>query len=259
MIGATVDDGHPAATSVVSGPRASIASAADPQAGDATAALLTAMQSFPLVAIGERHGIQQMYDFVNALLHHPETAGRITDVVVEFGNSLHQDIADRFILTDQRVTNTDLVRIWRFTIGGGVLWDSPMYAELFHTVRALNQTLPVGRRIRVLLGDSPFDHRRVRGPHDKQYLLAALRRRDANYAAVVEREVLAKGRRALLRTPGSKDPRLSRYLRVLTDLRPANDRIRSTFGSPSGQYAMPRESVTGAVPLFPEDVVGGPA
>jgi hypothetical protein len=171
---------------------------AEPQPGDAIAALLAAMQSFPLVAIGERHGIQQMSDFIKALLFRPETSARINDVVVEFGNALHQDIADRFILTDHPVTNADLPRIWRFTIGGGVLWDSPMYADFFHAVRALNQTLPANQRIRVLLGDSPFDHRRVRGPRDKQYLLAALRERDTHYAGVVEREVLAKGRRALL-------------------------------------------------------------
>ena len=198
VIGAAVDEGHSGASVSTDRLRSSISSVADPKPEDAFTALLTAMQNFPLVAIGERHGVQQMSDFTKALLLRPEILGRINDVVVEFGNALHQDIADRFILTDQRVTNADLARIWRFTIGGGVLWDSPMYASFFRTVRALNHTLPPNRRIRVLLGDSPFDHRQVRSPRDKQYLLAAQRQRDTTYAAVVEREVLAKGRRALL-------------------------------------------------------------
>jgi hypothetical protein len=50
----------------------------------------------------------------------------------------------------------------------------------------------------VLLGDAPFDHRRVRSLADKAYVLSLNAQRDAQYAAVVEREVLRKGRRALL-------------------------------------------------------------
>jgi hypothetical protein len=50
----------------------------------------------------------------------------------------------------------------------------------------------------VLLGDPPFDHRRVRSVADKDYVLSLNANRDAHYAAMVEREVLRKGRRALL-------------------------------------------------------------
>jgi hypothetical protein len=58
--------------------------------------------------------------------------------------------------------------------------------------------LPPARRIRVLLGDPPFDHRKVRSVADKDYVLSMVAQRDAHYAAVVEQEVLRKGRRALL-------------------------------------------------------------
>ena len=96
------------------------------------------------------------------------------------------------------MSRSDLARLWRFTIGGGVYWDAPVYEQFFRTVRAVNWMLPQRRRIRVLLGDPPFDHSKVRGAADKGYILSMQQQRDAHYAAVVEQEVLRKGRRGLL-------------------------------------------------------------
>ncbi len=156
------------------------------------------MDRYPLVALGERHLLQEMHDVLTALLRHPALPGKINDIVVEFGNALYQDLADRFILGDRPVARADLTQLWRFTIGGNVLWDAPVYEQFFRTVRAVNGMLPAAHRMRVLLGDPPFDHRRVRGVADKDYVLSMIAQRDAHYAAVVEREVLRKGRRALL-------------------------------------------------------------
>jgi hypothetical protein len=139
-----------------------------------------------------------MHDVLTALVRHPRLPGKITAIVVEFGNALYQDLADRFILGDQPVARADLTQLWRFTIGGDVLWDAPVYEQFFHSVRAVNWMLPPGRRIRVLLGDPPYDHRKVRGLADKDYVLSRIAGRDAHFAAVVEQEVLRKGGRALL-------------------------------------------------------------
>src|SRR5207248_11036319 len=109
-----------------------------PQPADAFASVVSALERYPLVALGERHGIQETYDFVTALLMRPELVGKLNDLVVECGNSLHQQLADRFVLGGELISNGELERIWRFTIGGGVLWDSPVYEQVFHTVRALN-------------------------------------------------------------------------------------------------------------------------
>jgi hypothetical protein len=170
----------------------------DLQPRDAVGGILDAMDRFPLVALGERHLMQEMHDLYAELLHHPALPGKIGDIVVEFGNALHQNLADRYILDDHEVDRADLAQIWRLTIGGGVYWDAPVYEQFFHTVRAINRRLPRAQRIRVLLGDPPFDHRKVRGVADMGYIQAAQAQRDAYYAAVVEREVLRKGRRALL-------------------------------------------------------------
>jgi hypothetical protein len=161
-------------------------------------AILEAMQRYPLVALGELHLNQEFHDFLSALLFHPELPGRITDIVVEFGNALYQEIADRFILEGQPVANAELQLIWRNTIGGLALWDAPVYGQFFRNVRAINWMLPRSRRIRVLLGDPPVDFNRVRSLADKDYVFAFVPQRDSHYAGVVEREVLAKGGRALL-------------------------------------------------------------
>jgi hypothetical protein len=150
------------------------------------------------VALGDRHGLQEIHDLLAALLFHPDLPAQLTDVVVEFGNARHQDVADRFVLEGRPVAETDLQPIWRHTLGGRVLWDAPAYAQFFRTVRAVNWMRPPGRRLRVLLGEPPFDHTRVRGAADKDYVVGLVRQRDAHYALLVEREVLAKGRRALL-------------------------------------------------------------
>jgi hypothetical protein len=172
--------------------------AADPKPQDALKFLLGALKRSPLVALGDRHGLQEIHDVLAALLLHPDLPPQLTDVVVEFGNARHQDVADRHVLEGRLVADADLQAIWRHTIGGRVLWDAPAYAQFFRTVRAVNWMRAPGRRLRVLLGDPPFDHTRVRGAADRDYVIGMARQRDAHFAGVVEREVLAKGRRALL-------------------------------------------------------------
>jgi hypothetical protein len=172
--------------------------AGDLQPQNALQGVLDAMKRFPLVAIGENHQLQEWHDFITALLFHPKLIGKIDDIVVEFGNALYQDVADRFVLENLPVSNAELQRIWRFTIGGGVLWDAPVYAQFFRTVRAVNWMQPRSRRLRVLLGDPPFDYRKVQSTADKHYVLATADKRDEHYARLVEKELLEKGRRALL-------------------------------------------------------------
>src|SRR5262249_9909942 len=123
---------------------------------------------------------------------------QLTDVVVEFGNARHQELADRFVLEGRPVADVELQQLWRHTVGGGVLWDAPAYGQFFRTVRAVNWQRAPGRRLRVLLGDPPSNPGKVRSVADKDYVLGLMRQRDAHYAGVVEREVLAKGRRAIL-------------------------------------------------------------
>ena len=139
---------------------------------DAYDAVLGAMDDHPLVALGEFHLSQQYHDFLQALLARPELPDKIDDIVVEFGNALYQDVADRFLLELEPVSDGELAQIWRNTIGGRVFWDAPVYEEFFRTVHAVNGRLPPSDRIRVLLGDPAVDLAKIRSADDRDQLPA---------------------------------------------------------------------------------------
>jgi hypothetical protein len=72
-----------------------------------------------------------------------------------------------------------------------------VYEQFFRNVRSLNRGLAREQRIRVLLGDPDVDFARIRSAADR-HRLPRPGTRETFYAGVVEREVLAKGRHALL-------------------------------------------------------------
>jgi hypothetical protein len=150
------------------------------------------MERFPLVAIAELHFLQVWHDFVTSLLFHPALPHQLTDIVVEFGNAQYQSVADRFILSDEPVSRPALAPIWRYQG-----WDAPVYEQFFRTVRAVNWMRPANHRIRVLLGAQAYDVPKVESAADPAFRHWWLDPPDQHYAAVVERDVLAKGRQAL--------------------------------------------------------------
>lgn len=164
---------------------------------DALDAVVAATEDYTLVALGGYHQMQQWHDFMAALLRRDGFVDRIDDIVVEFGNALYRDVADRYLIDLAQVELSELAQIWRNTIGGRVLWDAPVYEQFFRNVRSVNEGLPQGQRIRVLLGDPDVDFGKVHGPADFAELGKGTNR-DAFYAEVVHREVMAKGRRAVL-------------------------------------------------------------
>jgi hypothetical protein len=156
--------------------------------------ILSAFERHRIVAIGEVHGQQAHHDALLAVLTDPRLPVVVDDIVVEFGNALYQSTMDRF-LAGPAVEDRDLRSVWRNTTQSPVsTWDAPMYEQFFRTIRAVNWPLRAGRKIRVLLGDPPVDWSRVTTPED----MLAFEDRDGHLAAVVKREVLAKGRRALI-------------------------------------------------------------
>jgi hypothetical protein len=63
-----------------------------------------------LVAIAERHMLQEWHDVITALLFHPDLPATLTDIVVEFGCARYQDLADRFLPMDQPVARADFTQ-----------------------------------------------------------------------------------------------------------------------------------------------------
>ena len=172
------------------------AASGSPGQSDLTEAVLTAFQTNRVVGLGEAHVLQEHHDLLQTLISDPALPGVVDDIVVEFGNARYQDMIDKFILHVQPVNDADLRLVWRNTTTSPLAtWDSPVYEQFFRRVRAVNWTLPPGKRIRVLLGDPPIDWSKITNPRQ---LASFNARRDTHAASVVERQVLAKGRRALL-------------------------------------------------------------
>jgi hypothetical protein len=162
---------------------------------DAVTAILDAFKSYDVVALGEGpHGNEEGHAFRLSLIRDPRFTAVVNDIMVEFGTSRYQSVIDRFLNGDA-VPDADLRRVWRDTTVASPALERPIYEGFYRAVRALNGALPPSRRVRVWLGDAPIEWETITSP-------LQLRRwgmqKDAHSAGVVKREVLAKGRRALV-------------------------------------------------------------
>ena len=94
-------------------------------------AVLNAAARYPLVGLGDPHMSEQFHALLRSLIQRPALQHKLNDIVVEFGNGLYQDIADRFFLDLASVGDAELSTMWRTTIGGRVYWDAPVYEQFY--------------------------------------------------------------------------------------------------------------------------------
>ena len=158
--------------------------------------IVAAFGSHDVVALteGAGHGHDQGHAFLVSLLEDPRLVGVVDDIVVEWGNSLYQDVIDRYT-SGRDVPFTELRQVWENTTQPHTVWDSPVFAAFFEAVRARNEAFPDGLHLRVLLGDPPVDWDEVSSPRD---LALFSRERDAYPADLIRNEVVENGRRALV-------------------------------------------------------------
>jgi hypothetical protein len=167
-----------------------------PAAGiEPIAAIIEAFRSHAIVGLGEGpHNNEQGHRFRLALIRDPRFAAVVNDIVVESGSARYQDAVDRFV-RGEAVPETTLRDARENAVAATPAWDRPIYDELFRAVREVNASLPRPRQLRILLGDPPIDWDAVATADDYR---AWLRQRDAYPAGLIQREVLARGRRALV-------------------------------------------------------------
>jgi hypothetical protein len=151
--------------------------------------LLSLFRDTPVVALNEGvHHLQDSWDFLAAAMFRPA----FDAVVIELGNSRHQDVADEYV-SGGVVRKSDLQKIWRDTTQSPLdTGDVGVHFRVLSLARALN--LFAGRSLRVLLADPPIDWTQI---HAREDLDQFLMRRAECWADVITREVLAKGRRCL--------------------------------------------------------------
>jgi uncharacterized iron-regulated protein len=161
---------------------------------DPIQAILQLFEQHPIVMFGEVHGCVQEHALLKKLLTSPEFAARVNDVVIEMGNSLYQDVLDRYI-AGENVPMQQLRKTWENEVGAPGGNPTPPYHGLLAAVREANQKLPKERRLRVLAGDPPIEWEQVQ---NRQDIAPFLLFRDEHFASVVRYQVLARRRKALL-------------------------------------------------------------
>jgi hypothetical protein len=160
---------------------------------DATDVVADALRSHALVLISEHHWSVPVHEQLRRIIADPKVGALLQDIVVEFGNPLYQNVIDRSI-AGENVPIDSLRLAWRNTTQL-LAWDSPLYERLYESVRAINAGRAPDRRLRLIAGDPPIDWSRTSRAEDipRRYGF-----RDIETLAIIEREVLAKGRRAIV-------------------------------------------------------------
>jgi uncharacterized protein (TIGR03435 family) len=169
---------------------------ADPQPVDGIDFVLRAFEKYPIVAIGDLPGCEEFHDFVRALVRTRAFPSKVNDIVVDFGNPLYQPLVDRYVLEGELTPREVLRHVWDDTTESPFLtWDSPVYAEFFDALRAINLNLPKDKRIHLILADAPISWRKIESRQQWLDLRGAAREQ-----ALASRigEILSKQRRALV-------------------------------------------------------------
>jgi hypothetical protein len=164
----------------------------NPTPKDADEAILTAFDNYEVVGLGTLNGDKDLDDFVLRLLRDPALPAKVDDIAVECGNSHYQPLLDRYIAGGD-VALSEVRKVWRNTTQP-YCGLSAFYQALFPLVRRINEKLPPSDRLRVLAADPPVDWSTATRASD----LRPFMDRDASIAAVIEKQVLAKHRKALM-------------------------------------------------------------
>src|SRR5215216_201108 len=177
---------------IASGVSANQQSASNAAPAPAVPPILDAFATHDVVMISDPHGRAQMQSFLLALIRDSRFPAAVQDVVIEAGNSRYQDIVDRFVRGDA-VNETTLRKAWDDTTVPNALGTET--EELIGAVRDVNSALPPERRLRILLGDPPIDWDNITSRED---YLRWLELRDSYPADVIRRQVVERGRKALV-------------------------------------------------------------
>jgi hypothetical protein len=167
---------------------------APPKIANAADGIFAAFQSHPLVGLGEWHGLAQELDFYAALVRDPRFAREVGNVVLETGDAAQQAVVDRYVNGDN-VPYTELRKVWSDTVGWFPTVQALGSINFYATIRAINQTLPPEKRIKVWLGEPPIDWSQIKTKADWLPLQA---QRDDYPSELIEREILGKNKKSLV-------------------------------------------------------------
>ena len=141
--------------------------------------ILAAWDKADVVCLGEDHGSKNDSDLRIAVIEHPDFIRKVNVIMVEFADSLHQDLLDQLVIEGEDIPRERLRAVWKDTSGKAV-WESPIYEAFMRAVRKINLTVSRDRRVRLLAGDNSKERNRGRFIRE-----------------AVSREILSKGLKGL--------------------------------------------------------------
>lgn len=156
--------------------------------------ILAAFRTHPLVGLGEWHGLAQELDFYATLVRDPRFAREVGNIVLEMGGAGQQAIVDRYV-NGENVPYSELRKVWSDTVGIFPTVEYLGTINLYAAIRAVNLGLPPEQRIKVWLGDPPINWPQVKTKDEWQVLED---QRDSYPTALIEKEILDKGKKALV-------------------------------------------------------------
>jgi hypothetical protein len=156
--------------------------------------IFSAFERHPLVGLGDLHMLANELAFYGALIRDPRFASAISNVVVEFGGSQHQDILDKY-LNGESVPYSELSKVWRNTVAWDLTVEGVGYQTFFAQVRDVNLSLPPDKRIRVWLSEPPIDWKSI---HTREAWQKIYDQRERHAADLIMREVLKREKKALV-------------------------------------------------------------
>lgn len=174
----------------------SAVAAPPPKVVPAADGVFAAFGSHPLVGLGEWHGLAQAYDFYATLLRDPRFARDVGNIVLEVGDAAQQPVIDRYVAGED-VPYTELRKVWGDTVGWFPTVTAMGSINLYAIIREVNRSLPPESRIKVWLGDPPVDWAAIKDKAEWE-ALEKQKQRDSYPAGLIEREILAKGKKALV-------------------------------------------------------------
>lgn len=160
-----------------------------------------------VISIGEMHQYQPIYTLLNDVFKSEITQRNIDLIIVEFGNSLYQDILDRYI-SGQNVPMDSVRLVWRNTlISPNTIWDSPVYETFFKTIREINLKLDEKLKYRVIASVVNIDWNHIQTRDDmRPYYQVS---RSETMFNSIRKEVYRKNKRAILIAGGVHTSRVS--------------------------------------------------
>jgi hypothetical protein len=159
---------------------------------DPATAIFDAFRTNDVVALTDPHGNEQVQQFLLLLVRDRRLAEHVNDVVLETLSARYQDVVDRYVRGD----SIELSRLRRAWEDHTVVNNLGVHTEeVLAAIRNANASLSEPRRVRVLASDPPIDWDNVNSRADHRRWVE---QRDSYPADVIRRNVLDRGRKALL-------------------------------------------------------------